>query len=288
MNQHQSINLRQLCLGYFIYSTSVKLLTLPATLVQGSGNWAWLATLLGVAVELLLVGIATMILRWVDTRQMGFRGLCFVLVPLIAVEIWLTGQQIYDLAYADLSTNLSLIIFMITLVLLGIFFLTRQPRAVFRSGEILWIFYLVGLVIAIVPTLYTLQVNWGELVQGDWTTVWLTAGGNLLFFESASFVLAFGSETKKTSRELGKINLTAWLCGLGYALFMLLFVILFGPLGATKPMGIVEMTAGAQSITANGNLDWLIIITTLAALVLRFGVQLVAVVTLIKRGLAKK
>lgn len=288
MNNHQSISLRQLCIGYFLYSTSIKILTLPAALAQGAGGWAWLSALLGVVFEVATVALATLILRRANPHQPFFRVLCLLLIPCIGAELWINCLQIYHLAYTDLFTNLSLVIFVITLLLLGFFFITRQPRAVFRAGEIVWILFALGLVIAIVPTLYNLHVAWAQLVQGDWRSVFSTTGGHLLFFESASFVLVFGSETKKSNRELGKINLTALLCGLGYVALVTLLIILFGSMTVHKPMGVIDLTSAAQFLTTTGSLDWLITIAVLSVLILRFGVQLVAMVTLLKRGLNRK
>lgn len=288
MNRHQSINLRQLCIGYFLYSISIKILTLPSALAQGAGGWAWLSAGLGVAFEIATVALATLILKFTDSRKPFFRGLCFVLVPCIIAELWVNCLQIYHLAYTDLFTNLSMLIFIITLLLLAGFFLTRQPRAVFRAGEIVWLLFAFGLVLAIAPTLYNLRADWSQLVVGDWRSVFATAGGHLLFFESASFVLVFGSETKKTGDELRKINWTALACGLGYFAMIILFIILFGTMAVHKTMGLVEFTSASQFLTTTGSLDWLITIAVLSVLVLRFGVQLVAIVTLIKRGLNRK
>lgn len=287
-NQHQNINLRQLCIGYFLYSISIKVLTLPAALSSSAGNWAWLATVLGVIFECALVLIASLVLKFTNQQNYCFRILCWILVPVMIFETVLTAKQIFHLAYTDLFTNLGITVFVITLIGLGLFFLTRKPRSVFRVGEILWLCFAFGLILAITPTLYNLKVNWGDLITGSAKQVLPTALINLGFFESAIFVLVFGSETKKTNRELVRINLIALLCGIGYAAFMVLFVLLFGPLGRHQNMGIVDLTTAAQFITNSGSMDWLIAIAILAALVLRFGVQLVAIVTLAKRGLNRQ
>ncbi len=284
---HQNLNLRQLCIGYFIYSISVKVLTLPSMLANGADGWAWLAALLCVLFELLLVVIASLILKFTDNKKLIFRVLCWLLIPILIYEVVLTAQQIFQLAYTDMFTNLGITVFVITLVGLGLFFLTRQPRAVFRAGEVIWLFFTFGLVLAIVPTLYSLQVNPADLVQGNATHVFPTMLMNLGFFETATFVLAFGSETKKSNHDLIRINMTALACGIGYTLFMVLFVLLFGPLGRHQNMGMIDLTTAAQYLTNSGSLDWLIAVAILTALVLRFGVQLVAVVTLIKRGLKR-
>lgn len=284
MNTHEHINLRQLCLGYFLYSISLKIMALPSLLATGAGNLAWLVALLGSVLEVVLVFIATRLIKHLDQRGKFFRTLCFVFIPIIAAQVWLTCRQVYRMAYTDLSTDLSLFIFILTLILLGSFFITRQPRSFFRTAEIIWLLFALALVIAVVPPLYKLQPDWGSLVQGDYTRLLPTLGGNLLFFESAIFVFIFGAETKKTDRELRRINLTAILCSIGYVVFTVLLVILFGPLLPLKPNAIVDITTSSQFITDSGALDWLIVIATLAALVLRFGLQLVAVATLCKRG----
>ncbi len=285
IKRHQVINLRQLCLGYFLYSISIKVLTLPSTLAKGAGNWAWLSALLGIVFELVLVIVASLILKFTDNRNRFFRGLCWLLLPLIALEIILTATQIFQLAYTDLFTNLGITVFVITLIGLGMFFLTRQPRAVFRASEILWLFFTFGLILAVIPTLYQINVNWHDLVRGNGGQILSTTLINLGFFETATFVLAFGSETRKTNRDLIKLNLTALLCGIGYVVVMILFVLLFGSLGRHQTMGLVDLTTAAQFITNSGSMDWLIATAILAALVLRFGIQLVAMVTLVKRGL---
>ena len=286
--QHQNIDLRQLCLGYFLYSISIKVLTLPAMLTRDAGNWAWLSALLGTLFELVMVVLASLLLKFVPRQNKFFRGLCWLAIPLVIYETVLTAQQIFHLAYTDLFTNLGITVFIITLVGLGLFFLTRQPRAVFRTGEILWIFFALGLVLAIIPTLYQMQVNPRDLINGNARQVPSTLVMNLGYFETATFVLAFGSETRKTNRELVRINLTALGCGIGYSIFMILFVLLFGALGRHQTMGLVDMTTAAKFITNSGSLDWLIAIAILAALILRFGVQLVAIITLGKRGLNRR
>ena len=282
---HQNINLRQFCLGYFLYSTSVKVLTLPSALVNGAGNWAWLSAILGVICELVLVAVASLILKFTNNQNRCFRVLCWLVIPVVIFETILTAIQVFHLAYTDLFTNLGITVFVITLVGLGLFFLTRQPRAMFQASEILWLFFALGLIIAIIPTLYNIQVDWYDLVRGNTGQSLATTAVNLGFFETATFVLAFGSETRKTNRDLIRINLTALLCGIGYIAFMILFVLLFGTLSAEQTMGLVDMTTATQFITSSGSLDWLIAMSILAALVLRFGTQLVAIVTLIKRGL---
>lgn len=285
--RHQDINLRQLCTGYFLYSIGIKVLTLPATLANQAGNWAWVSAIIGVVFEIALVLIASLILKFTKTHHRAFRILCWLLIPLIIAGIGVTVVQIYHIAFTNLFTNLGITVLVITLIALGLFFLTRKPRAVFRSGEILKLFFVLGLILAIIPTLYNIKVDWQDLVKGDASQILPTTASNLLFFETATFVLAFGSETRKTNRELCKLNLTALLCGVGYAVFMVLFVLLFGGLSRHQTMGLVDMTTASQFITNSGSLDWLIATSILATLILRFGVQLVAVVTLCKRGLSK-
>jgi len=283
--RHQAINIRQLCIGYFLYSVSIKVLTLPSALAHGAGNWAWLSAILGIVIELCLVAVASLILKFTNRENRFFRALCWLVIPVVIYETVITAIQVFNLAYTDLFTNLGITVFVITLIGLGLFFLTRQPRAMFRASEILWLFFALGLILAIIPTLYNIKVDWHDLVRGDGRQIFTTTLLNLGFFESATFVLAFGSETRKTNRDLWHINLTALLCGIGYIAFMILFVLLFGTLGQHQTMGLVDMTAASQFITNSGSLDWLIATAILAALVLRFGTQLVAIVTLLKRGL---
>ena len=66
---HCAINLRQLCIGYFIYSIGIKVLTLPSALAAGAGNWAWVSAILGVGFECLLVLAATLLLKFTDNRN---------------------------------------------------------------------------------------------------------------------------------------------------------------------------------------------------------------------------
>ncbi len=285
---HQAINLRQLCTGYFLYSIGIKVLTLPSALAQTTGNWAWLSVLLGVIFELVLVFIATLILKKYDKQSRFLRALCWLLVPLMAIEISVTSVEIYHLAYTNLFTSLGITVLVITLIALGLFFLTRQPRALFRAGEILKLFFILGLILAIVPTLYNIKINWHELVQGNSDKIFSATSLHLLFFESATFVIAFGSETHKSKSDLRHLNLTALLCGIGYFVFIVLFVLLFGNLTQHQTMGLVDMTTTSKFITHTGSLDWLIATSILATIILRFGMQLVAVVTLVKRGLNRK
>lgn len=287
-DQHQAINLRQLCIGYFLYSVCIKVLTLPSELASTAGNWAWVSAIFGTVFELVMVLVASLILKFTNNQGRCFRVICWLLLPVIIAEIVVTAIQIYHLAYTDLFTDLGITVFVITLLALGLFFLTRQPRAVFRTGEILRLFFALGLVLAIIPTLYNLNVDWHDLVSGDSSQIFPATLSHLLFFESATFVLVFGSETHKTTNELCRINLTAVLCGIGYIAFMILFVLLFGGLTRHQTMGLVDLTTAAQFITSSGSLDWLIATSILSALILRFGVQLVAMVTLVKRGLNRQ
>lgn len=283
--QHQAINLRQLCTGYFLYSIGIKVLSLPSLLAQNAGGWSWLSALLGVFFEIVLVFIACFILKRHDKQSKFLRVLCWLLVPLTIVEIGVTTVEIYHLAYTNLFTTLGITVLVITLIALGLFFITRQPRALFRAGEILKLFFILGLILAIIPTLYNIKINWQDLVHGDLRQILPATGMNLLFFESATFVIAFGSETRKSDHELRRLNLTALLCGIGYFIFIVLFVLIFGNLSQHQTMGLVDMTTATQFITSSGSLDWLIAMSILATIILRFGMQLVAVVTLIKRGL---
>lgn len=285
---HQAINLRQLCTGYFLYSIGIKVLTLPSALAQTAGNWAWASALIGVIFECILVLIASLILSKCDKQSKFFRILCWLFVPLIIVEIMVTSVEIYHLAYTSLFTSLGITVLVITLIALGLFFLTRQPRALFRAGEILKLFFALGLILAIIPTLYNIKIDWQELVQGNSQQILPATGIHLLFFETATFVIAFGSETRKSKSEICRLNLTALLCGIGYFVFMVLFILLFGNLTQHQTMGLVDMTTASQFITHTGSLDWLISTSILATIILRFGMQLVAVVTLVKRGLNRK
>ena len=286
-NQNQTINIRQLCTAYFLYSIGIKVLTLPSSLANTAGNWAWLSALIGVIFEVALVILTSLILKHCNPQKKFFRILCWLVLPLLVAEIAVTTIEIYHLAYTNLFTDLGITIMVITLIALGLFFLTRQPRAVFRAGEVLRLFFVLGLILAIVPTFYNIKVNWQELVHGDAGQILMGTSTHLLFFESATFVLAFGSETRRSNRDLYKLNLTAILCGVGYILLIVLFVILFGSLTRHQTMGLVDMTTASNFITHTGSLDWLIATSILATLILRFGIQLVAVVTLIKRGLKR-
>ena len=287
-HQHQDINLRQFCTGYFLYSISIKVLTLPSALATAAGNWAWVSAGLGILFEILLVALACLILKSNEKHKKFFRGLCWVLIPIMAVEIVITAVQVYHLAYTNLFTDLGITVLVITLIALGLFFLTRKPRAIFRAGEVLRLFFVLGLILAIIPTLYNLKANWQDLIQGNANQILPATIMHLGFFETATFVLAFGSETRKSNRDLWRINLTALLCGIGYFVFMVLFILLFGSLSRHHTLGLVDMTTAAQFITHTGSLDWLIATSILATLILRFGMQLIAVVTLVKRGLNRK
>ena len=287
-NCHQTINMRQLCTGYFLYSISIKVLSLPSALANTAGNWAWVSALLGILFEITLVGIASIILNRCNPNKTFFRILCWLILPLLIAETVITTVQVYQLAYTNLFTDLGITIMVITLIALGLFFLTRQPRAIFRAGEVLRILFILGLILAIIPTIYNLKFNWQDLVHGDASGIINSTTTHLLFFESATFVLAFGSETHKTNRDLFKLNLTAIVCGVGYFALMVLFILLFGSLTRHQTMGLVDITTASRFITHTGSLDWLIATSILATLILRFGMQLVAVVTLIKRGLNRK
>ena len=282
MKAPDKINTRQLCIFYAIYSLSIKILALPSILAAGAANFAWAAALIGIAFEILTVMLATWLLR-IDTKSVFAKILYCLFVPILLLELWLTGTVTHGLVYENLFADLPLIVFIATLAVIGAFFIYRPMRAFFRSGEILWLFILIGIIMAVIPTVYDLDKDFAVLVSGSGSGIVKTAAFNVLYFQTAIFVFIFGASSERNSKDIMKINLTAVFTGLFFAAFVALFIVLFGPLAVNKTTAIIDMTTASKHITDSGAFDWYIASAALTMLVLRLGAEVAAVVICVKK-----
>ncbi len=278
----EKINIRQLCIFYFIYSLSIKLLSLPSILAQGSGNLAWMSALIGISFEIITVFIATLLLRLLKNKSLSMKIICILLIPPLAYGIWITCLELKKIAYDNLTTQINMTVFVLILVFIAFFFATRKARSCFRSAEILWTLGILGVIIAVIPALYDLNPDFNSLLNGDYSTVLTAALPTLIYFESASFILIFGLDSSRSKKDLIKINITSIISGFAFVIFIILFILLFGSVAGYKTSALVDFTTASSFITNTGSLDWFITSSILAMLVLRLSACVTAITTVIK------
>lgn len=281
MKDLKKISTRQLVIFYCLFSFSIKFLSLPSLLAEFSGRDAWLAALLGTVLELLMLFVVLNVLKrgagsdiYSDVRRRvtGVGAKIFVLMMLFIflVQIFLIADQIFRLLDQHLFDSLNVHKFLVPLMLMGVMFCFMPARAIFRSGEVFWLFILVALVLAVFPALRNVRVS--ELSP-------LTGGGvlnavfrNLIFFETAAFLLVFSGDIKIEKKFTRKFMLWAGGAGLSFVFFVAVCTMLFGSLAPIKTTAIAELTTYSSFLTQGGRLDWLLVCTWVLLLLLRFGV----------------
>jgi hypothetical protein len=254
-------------------------ISLPSLLANGAANFAWVSALLGIVFEFILVLIAVLIVKHFRNRPVFLKIIYVIFIPILILELLLVTKTTYTLIHESFFDNVNIILFAAPLLAAGVFFCMSPARSFFRAGEILWGIVLIGLVIAIIPTIYS--INWSDfniLIHGNIKSVLPATLSNLLYFESAIFIIVFSADMKieKKTRFAGKLLTTATVCGLFFVAITALFTVYFGPLSPEKTLAFTEFTTVSQYITNTGSFDWLLSCTWLVMLLLRFGVMVSA------------
>jgi hypothetical protein len=180
-------------------------------------------------------------------------------------------------------------VFLIPLALFGAFFCFSPTRAIFRSGEIFFVFILLGLSISVFPALSSIHpAEVLPVLDGGIMPVLRGAFFNAIFFESFLFLLIFKNEIEVSRHFKKKFLITGAALSAFFVFFVFMFVALFGNAAEFKTNAITNFTLYSAYFSNSGRVDWVITTIWLLLVLLRFGVTVLAgvkcVKTLIKVG----
>ena len=278
------ITARQLIIFYCIYSFSIKFLTLPQILSQGSGRDAWIAALLGTVLELALLFLTLKVLEngkgsdiysdfRANTTFIGAKAFAIVLFSIFFFQLFILANTSFTLLSDSLFAELNKHLFIIPLVLFGTLFCFSQAQAIFRSGEIFYLLIILGLVLSVIPVIG--QIRPSEvtpILSNGFMPVLNTTYNNLIYFESTALLLVFSGDIKMEKKFKRNFMTVASIVGLFFVLFVFMFYALFGPLAPTKTMAVANLSTYSSFLTQGGRLDWILICIWLLLLLLRFGI----------------
>jgi len=286
----KKISSRQLIIFYGIYSFSIKFLMLPSLLAKTAGKDAWISALAGTILELAILFIAlTVLTRNQDTdiyshlrgnnpHTKAVRSVLgkIVIIAMLAVfllQLFILVNQAFHLLNQNLFDKVSIYYFSIPMLLLGLFFCFMPARAIFRSGEVFFVFIIIGIVLSVFPAIT--RINPSEILPIFENGVSPSANAfylNVIYFESAFFLLMFMGDIKIEPHFRKKFMITAAVLGLFFVFFVFMFYSLFGPLAPIKNTAVTNLTVYSSYLTATGRLDWVLVTMWLLLLLLRFGV----------------
>jgi spore germination protein AB len=278
----KSISTRQIIIFYGIYSFAIKFLSLPATLSKTAGKDAWIAALIGTVIELLIL---LPILFWISKKPeksiydsllkkpqipLAIIAKLFMLLffCVFFYETLILTNQTYHLINENLFDRVPYYFFSLPLIFMGAFFCFNPTRSIFRSGEIFFVFIIIGVVISVFPTFSNIDLK--ELLpigKSGIKNIFMAVLKSAIYFESIFFLLIFKGEIKIEKHFIKKFMTTAIIIGLFFVFFVFMFTAVFG---ATAPLKSIAIT------TYGGRLDWMLITIWLLLLVLRFGITFFA------------
>jgi hypothetical protein len=264
---NQKISIRQLCIFYIIYSLSIKVLVLPSILSPVSAA-------IGAGFEILSVAATAWLVKKLNSRKIAAKIVFAAAGLILIIELFLAVQTTKLLVTESLR-DLPGILFYLPLIIAGLFFAKAPVRAFFRAGEILWWFILIAFIIAIIPTIYSIDLQKITNLSND---VFVP---NLLYFDGALFILIFASESEKYTPR--KVITASLLCGVFFVAFTVLFAILFETLAAEKTLALIDITMASKHITDTGAFDFYIAGSSLTMLIMRAGVTVCAIAVCIKK-----
>jgi len=263
---------------------SFKFLLVPSLLVQYSGADMWLSILTALVAEFLLLAVTVCILKRLKRVELDSAltvSVGSVLTKLILIALFLilfvgtfiTIKQTYFYLIGSVYEEFNFLMFIIPIIIVGIYFCISGSRAFFRSAEIFIWFLVLGLAIALgggVFNINNLSANFPVLQQGIkpiLTAVYKT----FEYFGAFLVFLLFAGKV-----DINKHFKTAWL-GVGAVIVVLgtavafIFYNLFGAIGVFKELALVDF---AQFINFSKDIrvDWIVILAFLVALVFQFGV----------------
>ncbi|MCL2850837.1 MAG: GerAB/ArcD/ProY family transporter [Firmicutes bacterium] len=302
----KKISTRQLIIFYCIYSFAIKFLALPAILSGESVRNAWVIALIGTVFELLVIFAVLNVLvigagsdiysdLRSNTKFVGAKLVVLLMLGLLLLQLFILASQSYIILGQNLFTELNIHKFLIPLVIFGAAFCFLPARAFFRSGEIFYLLIIIGIALSVFPALRSM--NPGEitpLFSGGFMPILRGFYHNLIYFESAAFLLIFSGDIQqgcpakaqgenqpipfKNPKEfITKFMLVAGLVGAFFVFFVFMFTSIFGPLGPTKDLAITNLTTYSEFLTQSGRLDWILVCIWSMLLLLRFGATFFAV-----------
>jgi|GEM_PF-2420170 len=288
----KQISTRQLIIFYFIYSFSIKFLTLPSLLAQTAQSDAWISALIGCLIELLVLFLTLLYInssRAPRPPKPLKRILLLFALAVFAYELYILFNHTYQLLDHNLYDHIPYYLFIIPMLLLALFFCSQSTQAIFRSGEIFFIFILVGTAIAVFPALTHLTLPTPPTL--NFPNIFRATFQNIIYFESSLFILVLCGEKnsfKNHAFENGRILktiLAATLLALFYVFFVFMFVNLFGNLAPLHPNAITSLTLHSSYATTTGRFDWVLLTIWLLLLLLRFGLTAFCAWQCIKKSL---
>jgi len=237
-----------------------------------------------------------------NTKFIGAKIIILFMMLLLLLQLFILSSQSYIILSQNLFTELNIHKFLVPLVIFGVLFCFMPARAIFRSGEIFYILIIVGIALSVFPALR--NMNPSEITPifgGGITPILRGFYQNLIYFESAAFLLIFSGDIKLQSDSgrnkqqastntmpdqakdfRKKFMLTATLLGVFFVFFVFMFTSIFGPLAPTKDLAITNLTTYSEFLTQSGRLDWILVYIWTLLLLLRFGATFFAVFACIR------
>lgn len=290
----KKISTRQLIIFFCIYSFSIKFLALPQLLSQTAGRDAWVAAAIGTVLELLILFAILNVLvigngsdLYSDLRHnttwVGGKSVITLMLVLFLLQLFILISTSYSMVTQNLFHDMTLQTFLIPLVLFGMLFCFVSARAIFRSGEIFYLLIILGLILSVVPALTQMRpAEVTPMLENGAQPLFNGVYKNLIYFESASFLLIFSGDVKITKDFKKKFMTVATLVGLAFVFFVFMAVALFGTLAPYKEAAIANLTVYSSFLTQGGRIDWILICIWLLLLLMRFGVTFYCVFACIR------
>jgi len=266
----KSITTRQLIIFYVIWSASIKFLALPSLLARDAGRDAWLAAAIATVLELLILFLVLNFIIYKNKFNLKFIKYFKYLFYLIAFgilgyELYVLTTQTFHLLNDNLFERVSWAWFVVPMALLGVFFCFMPTKAVFRSGEVFFLFVIAGVVLAVGPALPRIDVREVLPIGTSGTGMLLAVAKNLIYFESGLFILIFARDIQISPHFRKKFMTVAALTGAFFVFFLFMVYSLLGPLTTTNAVALTSLMQSAR-------LDWVVITMWLLLVLLRFGV----------------
>jgi len=252
---------------------------------ESVGRDAWIAAAVGVVIELVMVFLVLSVLTrsresdiYSDMRSriggIGAKGFVLMMFALFTLQLFVVASSAFTLTSSHLFYELNVHKFMIPLVLFGALFCLLPARAIFRSSEIFWLVILIAVVLSIIPALP--QASMREITPilsggGALRRVFMTTFRNLIFFESAAFLLVFSGDIKVEKNFRKKFMTVAVASGVVFVIFVVVFTAIFGALAPYKSVAVLNLSNYSNFLVQGGQLDWILVCVLLLALLIRFG-----------------
>jgi len=234
-----------------------------------AGHDAWIAALIGTVLELLIIfGVIHVIAK-------GYRTPRYVLpfmFALFLLQLFILTGTSRVLVTDQLLHEMPIHVFLIPLVLFGVFCCLLGARPIFRGGEVFYVLIIIGVALSIIPAL--LKIRGSEVLpmfDNGWGII-NAVFKNAIFFESASFLLLFSGDIKVTKDFRKKFMIIASIVGALFVFFVFMTTAVFGPLAPMKSIAIVDLTTHSSFLTQGGKVGWLLVCIWLLLILLRFAV----------------